>query len=241
MNFSDSFDSGRRFIPGITTSSRLELDFFNLYAWLLHYVENKLVLDIACGSGLGSFLLAQRASRVHGIDVSEESIAFAQAQYQRNNLLFERSDAFDAKLTDAGYDVIVCSMTIEQLDPARHGEFLEKLHTALKPGGQMILVTPNKRITSPKSKTGAHHWNQREYTSKGLTLLLCNAGFIPQQWFGRRRIFVLYTYWPIRKLIGLLKRLGCDFGFFGRRESAEVRPVTLFWQAKDFVVLSRKA
>src|SRR4051794_13102188 len=59
------------------------------------------VLDIACGEGYGSALIAQVASSVVGVDVAEDAVAHATASYPAANLRFERGDARRIPLPDA--------------------------------------------------------------------------------------------------------------------------------------------
>lgn len=237
----DTFDPARRFILGRTLSSRLELDFFNLYAWLLQYVANKKVLDLACGSGLGSFLLAHKADHVDGMDASEESIAFASNNYQRSNITFSVADVRTATLPKSRYEVIVFSMTLEQLEPQYHGDVLKKFWEATTPNGTMIVVTPNKKVTSPYSATGAHHWNMKEYSQRELDLLCRASGWQPIGWYGRRRVWAPLTWYPIRKAISAVQRiLKINFGLYGKRENPAVLPVHTVWQPKDFVLILKK-
>ncbi len=50
--------------------------------------RGKVVLDIASGTGYGSFELAKAAERVIGVDISEDAVAYAQATYPAPNLEF---------------------------------------------------------------------------------------------------------------------------------------------------------
>lgn len=231
-------DPTQRFVLGATKKARLELDFFNLYAWLLQYVDGKKVLDIACGSGLGSFLLAHKAASVEGVDYAEDSVAFAQERYRLPNLQFRVDDLKTIDLRGAQYDLIICSMTLEQLDARDHEQALKNLHGGLVDAGMLILITPNKHITSPGKKVGGHQWNAKEYYRSELEDLCAKADFEAVEWYGRRRVFAPLAWYPIRKGLGLLQRiLRKNFGLYGSFESAEIRPIGVFWQAKDFVVL----
>ena len=46
---------GKRFIFGITKSKRIKSVFINDYIFASNFVEDKKVLDAACGCGFGSF------------------------------------------------------------------------------------------------------------------------------------------------------------------------------------------
>ena len=53
------------------------------YHFAKQLVNNKVVLDAACGSGYGSALLAEEAKEVYGIDISEEAIEYARSNYEK--------------------------------------------------------------------------------------------------------------------------------------------------------------
>ena len=73
--------TGERFIPGIE-DEQLEIEHFQRYISVLPLVENKIVLDAACGEGYGSCMMAAKASRVYGLDINAETIEAAKTKYQ---------------------------------------------------------------------------------------------------------------------------------------------------------------
>src|SRR4029450_5356719 len=80
------------------------------------------LLDLACGVGYGTRLLADRASAVSeavGVDLSGEAGRYASAHYGRPGVRFEVADAL--RFEDAaGYDTVVSLETVEHgPDPAR--------------------------------------------------------------------------------------------------------------------------
>ncbi len=236
----DYLDSGRRFVLGQTLSSRLESDFFNLYAWFLRFVSGKKVLDAACGSGLGSFLMAHKAREVLAIDLSRESIDFAKLHYHLDNLQFIVSDVLNYNLPAEEFDVIICSLILEQIEISKQKAFLTRLRESLKKEGLMILVTPNKRVTSPSSVVG-HQWNKKEFYQQELHEFLRQVGYKIVGWYGQRMVFKLYTNFFVRKMISLAQRLlKKKFGFYGRRESPQVSPLKFYLEPKEFVVLLTK-
>ena len=52
------------------------------YAFAALFTGDKAILDIACGEGYGSALLARRARRVVGVDIAAEAIQHAQRKYK---------------------------------------------------------------------------------------------------------------------------------------------------------------
>jgi 2-polyprenyl-3-methyl-5-hydroxy-6-metoxy-1,4-benzoquinol methylase len=99
------------------------------------------VLDVACGPGWLLRFFAKRGYRdVHGVDVSSEQVELARrhcAQVEAGHLipyLHARPGRFDL-LT--GFDIV------EHLDKDEVLDFLDACHGALRPGGRLVLQTPN--------------------------------------------------------------------------------------------------
>src|SRR5437868_6012388 len=55
--------------------------------------ESSVVLDLGCHKGDMSFIIAQKAKEVVGIDYDSNSIEFATKQYKKNNLTFHKREA----------------------------------------------------------------------------------------------------------------------------------------------------
>lgn len=133
------------------------------------------VLDIACGVGYGSFLLATRAPArgVTGVDLSAEALEYGRRHYQAPNLQFVEGDALAFPLPENHYDVIVSFETLEHLREPR--PFLERLYSALKPGGRLLLSVPNEE--SAPFQVGHSRFHLRHYTRSALHELIAQSGF----------------------------------------------------------------
>src|SRR3712207_6038224 len=81
------------------------------YQFIRDTVRGKRVLDMGCGDGYGCDYLAQHASSVVGIDISQETIVQAQTRYQRPNLTFTTMDSTNLSFPAAHFDV-VCSFEV---------------------------------------------------------------------------------------------------------------------------------
>lgn len=103
------------------------------------------VLDIACGAGYGSYLLAQALpqAQVVGADYDPQAIHFAQAHYRLPNLEYRRGDVhqWSATLGDTVYTTIVSFDTLEHCP---HREImLESLVDHLSSDGRLLFSTPS--------------------------------------------------------------------------------------------------
>ena len=122
------------------------------YDFASHYVRPGRLLDIACGVGYGTHLLAARQPQVAcvGVDISADAIATARRGYAGPNVDFVLADAMtfaDA----AGFDTIVTLETIEHLpDPQA---FVDRIVTLLRPGARLVASVP----TTPSVDANPHH------------------------------------------------------------------------------------
>ena len=132
------------------------------------------VLDVACGVGYGTSMLAAAGHEVVGVDVSKEAIDYARKNWKRRGAKFICADITRRKFK--GFDAVVCFETIEHLeDPA---PFLESLREAAP---TLIASVPNETVF-PFKKYKFHH---RHYTHRQFTELLASTGWRENQWFGQ--------------------------------------------------------
>lgn len=128
--------------------NRDTIDHLHRYAIATHYTKGKTVLDIASGEGYGTNLLAGNAAFAYGVDIDPRTIANAVRKYQKDNLKFSVGSADRMPLEDRSVDVIVSFETLEHHD--KHEEMMREIKRVLKPGGLMLLSTPNKLYYSDK-------------------------------------------------------------------------------------------
>ena len=114
---------------------------------LLELRGNEHVLDVGCGEGKITALIASRVlgGEVLGVDPSRDMIAFASSHFgTQSNLRFEVADARALAFTDA-FDLVVSFNALHWVpdpDPALHS-----IRSALKPDGraQLRMVTAGSR------------------------------------------------------------------------------------------------
>lgn len=107
----------------------------------LQMVEGDVVLDVGCGEGGFAYHIAPRVSRVVAIDVLETSIEIARDFYSLPNIDFIAGDLFQIKFPNSSFDCVLFLETIEHVEnPVL---FLKEFHRLLKPGGFLIISTPN--------------------------------------------------------------------------------------------------
>jgi len=113
------------------------------YDFALERAVGLQLLDFGCGSGYGASLLAGAAATVDAVDASAPAIAHCQSHYQIPNLTFHKIEpdttlAFD----DNSFDLIISFQVIEHMPDVQ--AYLKLLNRVLRPGGTLLITTPNR-------------------------------------------------------------------------------------------------
>ncbi|MBB5689325.1 SAM-dependent methyltransferase [Roseomonas alkaliterrae] len=141
------------------------------YAFAAGLCRGRRVLDVACGEGYGSAMLAAAgAAQVVGVDIAEEAVALARARFGREGVAFRAGDAADLPrlLADqAPFDLIVSFETIEHLTDPR--PFLEGLRALLAPGGGILISAPNEGQDGRASTNPFHRHAYKPETFRAVT------------------------------------------------------------------------
>lgn len=97
------------------------------------------VLDIACGTGYGSYLLSKHIKNVVGIDKNTEEVA---DQYKKDNIVFIKEDIDKVDLTST-YQAIICFETLEHVN--NPNKLLKQISQCLTNKGLFLLSIPNAK------------------------------------------------------------------------------------------------
>ena len=176
--------TGERFIPGV--QGEIWIEHWHRYHFAARWAVGKRVLDVACGEGYGSALLAKRAAHVTGIDVAEAAVAHARGAYgTQPNLEFATASCTQLPLAPQSVDVVVSFETVEHIESQE--EFLAEVDRVLVPGGTFILSCPNKVEYSDK-RDYANEFHVKELYRDELEALVSKR-FPAIAWFGQRPTF----------------------------------------------------
>lgn len=151
--------TGERIVTSCALDHGGVIEHLHRYAFVRELAEGKAVLDIACGEGYGSNLLAQRAASVVGVDIAPDVVRHAAEKYQHPNLAYHHGSCLDIPLPDASVDMVVSLETLEHF--VEHTIFLKEIKRVLRPGGLLVLSSPNRPEFSERHKI-CHPFHVRE-------------------------------------------------------------------------------
>jgi 2-polyprenyl-3-methyl-5-hydroxy-6-metoxy-1,4-benzoquinol methylase len=166
--------TGERTLPDVPAENYWFRRHLAVYEWIARQLAGKRVIDMACGEGYGSEVLARRAAEVLGVDANPEAHEHARLRYVRPNLRFERG-LVDTFGEPGSCDAVVFLQTIEHVhDPVA---VLEHLGSLLALGGVAYVSTPNVlTLAPPGAERSGNPWHLKEYRA-GEFRELCAAAF----------------------------------------------------------------
>ncbi|QIS14790.1 class I SAM-dependent methyltransferase [Nocardia arthritidis] len=165
--------TGERTVPGIAEENYWFRRHEIAYARLLERCAGKVVLEAGSGEGYGADMIADVAAKVIGLDYDASAVAHVRARYPRVDM--RHGNLAELPLDDASVDVVVNFQVIEHLWD--QGQFLLECLRVLRPGGELLISTPNRITFSPGRDTPLNPFHTRELNAAELTELLVTAGF----------------------------------------------------------------
>jgi ubiquinone/menaquinone biosynthesis C-methylase UbiE len=141
------------------------------YNEVLPYInKDDIILDLACGTGFGSDILAKKTNgKVIGGDISREAIDECSATWKAANLSFMVLDGTRLPFENNYFDRIVSFETIEHT--TEYMAMLKEFYRVLKPGGIAFISTPNFPVNSPGGEV-VNPYHTQEFTYDQLSGVL---------------------------------------------------------------------
>lgn len=128
-------------IPGLHASMQQIQMLYERYRFALQFCEDKQVLEVGCGAGLGLPYLAGKAHRVVGGDCTENVLRLSKKNHGGRIPLL-RLDAQTLPFCDRSFDVIILYEAIYYLSSA--AQFLMESHRVLREEGILLICSVNK-------------------------------------------------------------------------------------------------
>ena len=204
--------TGERTLPDVPAENYWFRRHLAVYEWIAPRVAGLRVIDMACGEGYGSRVLAESAGEVVGVDANPEAHEHARLRYRTANLRFERAlvESFSCPA-----DCVVFLQTIEHLQDPR--AVLEHFRSIVGEEGAVFVSTPNVLTLAPGAERSDNPWHVHEYRAAEFERL-CRTVFAGVELFGvfharklRAHELALRLGWD-----GAHRRLGITKPFYDR-------------------------
>ena len=118
-----------------------ELTGRQVHAWLWFRLPARAgrAVDLGCGTGVHTRLLATRFSEVLAVDISQPMLKQARAAGLRSNIRYEQRDLIDVGPEDDGrFDTVLSTFALHHLHDLETA--LDHLGRLVRPGGQLLVV-----------------------------------------------------------------------------------------------------
>lgn len=136
------------------------------------FIYDKEVLDIASGSGYGTFMFSKYASKVVGVDISKEAVEFSKEKYQSSNMSFQCGSILEIPFDADIFDVVTSIETFEHVEKRFAELMISECNRVLKRKGYYLFTTPNEEVypfERVKHLVPYHSWH---YTKNELVGML---------------------------------------------------------------------
>jgi 2-polyprenyl-3-methyl-5-hydroxy-6-metoxy-1,4-benzoquinol methylase len=134
------------------------------YHLVAPFVAGRKIMEAGCGEGYGAALLAGHAAHVLGVDYDAAALALARRRHQAPNLEYRHVNLLDLAREQPGqFDVVTNFQVLEHLeDPS---PFLAAAAACVKPGGMLVLTTPNRLASVSENPYHVHEYVADELRS----------------------------------------------------------------------------
>jgi SAM-dependent methyltransferase len=205
--------TGERTLPDVPAENYWYRRHLAVYEWIADRCRGLEVVDLACGEGYGTAVLAGRATRVTGVDANPEAQEHARLRYARPGVRFVRELV---ESYAAPSDAVVFLQTIEHVqDPEG---LMRHIRSLLRPGGTAYVSTPNLLTLAPAGADKSDNpWHVREYRAEEFRTL-CESAFDSVELLGlfHARKLRLHEQAIDAGWDALHPRLGITKGFYDR-------------------------
>lgn len=164
---------GERFAPELGQEAPMAEQFARLDFIGDHLdFTSKKVLDCGCGTGYSLAYFASRFASADyvGIDSDQGAIDYAASKYP--SMKFGVMNGLDLEFPAASFDIVLSFEVLEHLPKPEQLRYLSEMSRVLRPGGSLVLSTPNRDVFSLGYSESLNLYHLSELTLSELQSLL---------------------------------------------------------------------
>jgi len=117
-----------------------QADIAHLKAWLAERFRGRRVIEVACGTGYWTDVIASAASGIVALDIAAEPLRFARLRPNSGSVDFREVDAFELPATLGKFDAAFSGLWLSHVPVERRSEFIKGVHRLLTPGAIVVLI-----------------------------------------------------------------------------------------------------
>jgi len=136
--------TGERMVAG-KSGRGLEAEHISRYLYTASLLEPGRVPDYGRGAGYGSAILANAGFKVVAVDICEEAARFCRHRYGSSGAHFIQADCSRLPFAGETFDGVVPFKVVKHVDD--YLAYLLEAHRVLRPGGLLVLSTPNELVS----------------------------------------------------------------------------------------------
>lgn len=139
------------------------------------FIIGKKVLDVGCWTGQLEQLAHKSAKKLVAIDANPEAISFAKKKL--SDVSFKVARAEKLPFSNSCFDTVLFMDVIEHLPKESEVSVLNEINRVIKPGGTLIIGTPNKHLLSILLDPAYFLTGHRHYSMKEISKMLIATNF----------------------------------------------------------------
>ncbi|MFL6138111.1 MAG: class I SAM-dependent methyltransferase [Frankiaceae bacterium] len=182
--------TGERTVPGLAHENYWFRRHEAAYLAVLPWIDGAVVVEAGCGEGYGAARLAGRAALVVSLEADPAVVGHVRRRYGAQ-VHPVRCDLQRLPIGDARVEAVTCMQVIEHLHD--QAGFVAECARALRPGGTLVMSTPNRLTFSPGRAEPLNPFHTRELDAGELAALLAPR-------FEVRRLLGVHHRWRLRAL-----------------------------------------
>jgi ubiquinone/menaquinone biosynthesis C-methylase UbiE len=170
------------------------------------------ILDMGFGEGYGTANLSNYFKNVVGLEVEENAVKHAIEKYQSENCHYMIYDGRSVPFEDESFDRVTSFHVIEHVN--NDDMYVREAWRVLKPGGILMMTTPNRALRLDDGQKPWNRFHLREYDSVELQAVLKKA-------FSEVKIYGIYGNQKLQEMeLARIKtaRMVARLDIFGLRD-----------------------